>query len=394
MRPTPFHSRTSRLANSQSWDEWSGYLSANSYELDHTREYQAVRTAAALFDVSPLHKLLIHGPHAARLLDRVITRDVSRCAIGQVIYTPWCDDEGKVIDDGTLARLDENSFRLTAADPTFAWLGENAFGMEVIIEDVSEGLAALALQGPYAREILNRICTADLEQLGFFRITDGQISGASTTITRTGFTGDLGYEIWLDSAHAERVWDAIMESGEDYRLKPAGTLALDMVRIEAGFLLIDVDYVSARKTMFEIQKSSPYELGMGWLVHLDKPYFVGRDALRRERRRGSEWSTVGLEVDLESLEAVFASFGMPLQLPWGSWNAAVPLYRDHRQIGKATSGTWSPLLKKYIALGRVQRQLATLGTHLEMEVTVEANRRRSAATVVKTPFFDPDRKRA
>ena len=392
-RRTPFYTRTSALCESQSWQEWAGFLSANTYELEHNHEYYAIRTAAALLDISPLYKYYIYGRDAFKLINRMVTRDVARCAVEQVMYTPWCDDEGKIIDDGTLSRLEENFFRLTAADPTYHWLRENAVGLEVQIEDVTEGLGALALQGPTSRDILAQLTDVELAQLKFFRLTKAKIDGIPTTISRTGYTGDLGYEIWVEPAQAERLWDTLMEAGQAYRLRAVGNVALDMARIEAGLLLINVDFVSAKHTMFEIQKSTPLELGLGWTVHLDKPYFVGQAALKAEKARGPAWVTVGLEVNLDSLEAVYRAFGMPLYLPSGSWNEAVPVYTGGRQIGKATSGTWSSILKKYIALARLKPQYAKLGTRVAMEVTVEAHRRQAEAVVVETPFFDPARKR-
>jgi aminomethyltransferase len=393
-KPTPFHSRTSALCESQSWQEWSGYLSANTYEMEHTHEYYAIRTACGLFDLTPLYKYHIHGRDALKLLNRMVTRDVRKCAIGQVMYTPWCDDEGQIIDDGTIARLDKDVFRLTAADPMFSWLQANATGMEVMIEEVSDSIAALAIQGPTSRSVLAAICPDPIQNLKYFRLMQTTLGGVPVTLSRTGYTGDLGYEIWVDPQHAERLWDAIMESGQAYRLRAMGYQAMDMTRIEAGLLLINVDFFSASKTLFPIQKSSPLELGLGWTVKLDKDYFVGQRALKREAERGPASVTVGLDVSLGSLESIYRTFGLPLYLPAHSWSTAVPVYANGQQIGKATSGTWSPILKKYIAIARIRPQHAQLGAQVDMEVTVEAHRRMAQATVVKMPFFDPERKRA
>lgn len=393
-RKTPFYSRTSALCESQSWQEWSGFLSANLYELNHTQEYYAVRTAAALFDISPLYKYHIHGRDALKLVNRVITRDVRKCAVGQVMYTPWCDDEGKVIDDGTVARLDEQFFRMTAADPSLGWLEENAVGLNVQVDDVSEDLASLALQGPTSRDLLQAMTATDLSKLKYFHLTRAELKGIPVTISRTGYTGDLGYELWVEPTHAEKLWDALMQVGRGYGIRAAGNLALDIARIEAGLLLIAVDFTSSKKTMFEIQKSTPYELGLGWTVKLDKDHFNGQAALKREAARGSQWATVGLQVQLPALEKIYREFGMPLQLPYNSWNIAVPVYADGKQIGKATSGAWSPLLKKYVALARVKPDYAALGTRVAMEVTVEAQRKPAEAVVVKTPFYEPARKKS
>jgi len=395
-RKSPFYSRTSELCISQNWQEWSGYLSAGSYELDHMREYNAVRTTAAVFDVSPLFKYHVRGRDAGRLLDRVVTRDVSKCRVGQVLYTAWCDDEGKIIDDGTLARTGDDAYRLTAAMPTLDWLQDNAFGLEVEIQDVTHEFGALAIQGPTSRDLLQQLTDTDLGGLRYFHLVEAKLAGMPVRISRTGYTGDLGYEVFLESEHAEPVWDALAETGRAYDLQPAGNVALDVVRIEAGLILIDVDFISSERTQFAVQKSTPYEVGLGWTVKLGKDAFIGREALRAEKARGPAWQTVGLVVDIQALEQVFASFDMPLHLPYGSWNCAVPVYesREPRDpIGKATSGAWSPILKQYVVLARVRPQHAKPGTRLFLEETVEGRRYPVPAQVVKLPFFDPPRKK-
>lgn len=391
---TPFHSRTSVLCEAQNWRRWAGYIVASSYELTHEREYFAVRNSAALIDVSPLFKYQISGPDVERLLNRVVTRDVATCDVGQVLYTPWCDEDGKVIDDGTLQYLGDQTFRLTAADPNLRWLHQNAWGMDVELRDVSEDVAALALQGPNSRAILNGIADVDLDDLRYFQLTPARVGDIPVIISRTGYTGDLGYEIWVASEDAVALWDMLIEAGTPYGITPAGMLALDMARIEAGLLLIEVDFISSRKALIEAQTSSPFELGLGWTVSLEKPNFVGRAALVEEKRRGPAWQFVGLEVSWESLEEAYAEVGLPPQLPATAWRTSVPIYSSGRQIGYATSGCWSPLLKKYIALAHLEAGNAQLGTPVQMEVTVEHQRRRAAAQVVKLPFFEPERKRA
>ena len=394
MIPTPFHSRTSKLCVSWAWEDWAGYISAQMYELEHTHEYHAIRTATSIFDFTPLQKYQVDGPDAEKLLDRVLTRNVRKCQVGQIAYSVWCDDEGKILNDGTLTRLGEDSFRLAANDPNLAWLEDNAYGMDVHIEDTTEEIAVLSLQGPTSRDLLNAVIAEDITDLGFFRWTDATIDGSRVMVGRTGFTGDLGYEIWLAPRDAERIWDIFMDIGSAYAIRAAGIHALDVARIEAGLLVADVDYIPANKTMFDVQKSSPLELGFGWLVHLKKPYFVGQQALREEKQRGPAELLVGLDVDLVGLERVYADFGMPLHLPHVAWDDAKPVYKDGKQIGKATSGTWSPLLKKYIAFARLKPEHASLGTLVDFEETVEAERRLVDAKVVKTPFFDPERKRS
>jgi aminomethyltransferase len=394
LRTTPFHPRTAPLCQASNWRRWAGYVVASSYELLHDREYHAIRSSAALIDVSPLYKYQITGLDAGRLLDRVVTRDVSGSRLGQVLYTPWCDAAGKQIDDGTVSRLAEDTFRLTSAEPNLRWLHLNAPGLRVTIADASDRTAALALQGPAARDILGAVADGDVAGLKFFRLTAATIRGVPVTISRTGYTGDLGYEVWIDAERALDVWDTLVEAGTPYGLTPAGMLALDVARIEAGLILLDVDYVSAHRALIEAQKSSPFELNLGWTVVLSKPRFVGRASLDEEARRAPAWRLAGVEVDWDSLERLYTELGLAPRLPTTAWRTSVPIYGAGRQVGYATSGCWSPLLKKYIALTHLEAPHGAPGTALEMEITVEHRRKRAAARVVKTPFFDPPRKRA
>ena len=394
LKTTPFHPRTSSLIRAQTWRRWSGYQVASSYDPIHDREYASVRNSAALFDVSPLWKYLITGPDAARLLDRIVTRDVTKCQVGQVLYTTWCDSAGKVIDDGTIARLDQGTFRLTSAEPNLRWLAMNAVGMTVQVEDVSERMGALALQGPLSRAILQQVSPADLAALKYFRVIQTTIRDIPVTISRTGYTGDLGYEIWVDAAKGVALWDALMEAGNGYGITPAGIWALDVARIEAGLLMLDVDYHSSHHALIEDQKSSPFELSLGWTVSLDKGPYSGRRALAAEKARGSVWGFVGLDVDWESLERLHAVHHLPPQLPTVAWRQSTPVYRNGKQVGYASSGCWSPLLKKYLALAHLQSPHFAPGTQVAMEVTVEHQRKQADAVVGKLPFFDPDRKRA
>ena len=395
LRTTPFHARTGPLSQGQAWRRWAGYVVASAYELSHDREYHAIRNAAALFDVSPLYKYLVTGRDAARLLDHVVTRNVGKAKVGQVLYTPWCDAEGKQIDDGTISVLEEHRFRMTAADPTLRWLHLNASGLDVSIEDVSERTAALSLQGPNSRAILQIATERDLGGLKYFRLTSAQIRGIPVTISRTGYTGDLGYEIWVDAAQAVPLWDALIETGAPYGVTPAGMLALDVARIEAGLLLIEVDYFSSRHALIEAQKSSPLELGLGWTVATDKERYNGRAALEAERRRGPAWQFTGLAVDWDSLEKLYAEVGLPPRVPTQAWRMSVPVYDPGgRQVGYATSGGWSPLLKQYMALAHLESPSAAPGTQLRMEITVEHRRKQATAHVTTLPFFNPERKRA
>ena len=396
-RLTPFHARAEALSKGKRWEEWAGYLTATMYELDHIHEYNAVRTGCGLFDVSPLFKYDVRGRDAERLMNRVVVRDMSRCRVGQVFYTAWCDDAGKVIDDGTVARLREDHFRMTAAIPNLYWLQDNATGLDVEIEDVSDAFAGLALQGPTSRDLLQKLTSADLRGLRFFHCTQSDVAGASALITRTGYTGDLGYEIFVAPDDAEKLWDSMMELRSDYKMRPAGSVTLELTRIEGGLLLIDSDFISAKQTTFEVQKTSPYDLGLDWMVKLEKDFFVGQEALRREKEKGSRWATVGLELDVTVLERAYAEYDMPLHLPYAPWAGPAPIYSDEAQrhhIGRGNAGTWSPLLKKYIVIARVDARYGKLGTRVFVEETVEAKAYSIPAIVVKMPFFDPPRKKA
>jgi len=394
LKSTPFHARTAPLVRAQTWRRWAGYQVASAYEPHPDREYAAIRNAAALFDVSPLHKYRVTGPDAARLLDRMVTRNVLKCAVGQVLYTPWCDADGKVIDDGTISRLDDTTFRLTSAEPNLRWLTMNSVGLDVTIEDFSERTAALALQGPRARAILEQISPADFSALKYFRLVQTTVRGIPVTISRTGYTGDLGYELWVDADSAIPLWDTLIHAGTPHGITPAGIWALDIARIEAGLIMLDVDYVSAHHALIPDQKSSPLEINLAWTLSRDKGPYNGRRALRNEQAHGSAWGFVGVDVAWTSLEALYAARGLPPQLPSVAWRGSAPLYRDGRQVGYATSGCWSPLLKKYIALAHVQAPHFADGTSVELELTVEHRRQRASAVVRKLPFFDPERKRA
>ncbi len=391
---TAFHERTFALCQSLNYREWSGYYTVSAYEAHHEHEYNAIRNAAALIDVSPLYKYLVKGKDATRLVDRIIARDIHKVAVGQVIYCCWCDEQGKVIDDGTISRLDENTYRWTAADPSLRWFTQNALGLEVTIEDTSEKTAALALQGPTSGRLLRSIAEADIANLKYFRFVHGTIAGVPVDISRTGYTGDLGYEIWIPWDRALRVWDAIMEGGAPFDVRPAGMLALDIARIEAGLLLIEVDYISSKKALIPGQKYSPYEINLGRLVDLKKENFIGRRALVAEERRGPRRKLVGLEVHWPEVEKIYEKLGLAPQAPSAASRVAVPVYHWGRQVGKATSTTWSPLLKKMIALANVSSDSAEPGTQLKMEITVEAVHHTVTATVVPLPFFNPPRKTA
>jgi glycine cleavage system T protein (aminomethyltransferase) len=392
---TPFHSRTSALCVSQNWRTWSGYLVASSYDVVHDYEYHAIRNSAGLIDVSPLYKYDVRGQDALKLVNRVITRDAAKCAVGQALYSCLCEEDGAVIQDGTVFRLGQDHFRFHLADPSLRWLKLNAVGMDVSIVEVSERIAALALQGPNALKILQQVVDAELGQLRFFRFTSGSILEAPVIVSRTGYTGDLGYEIWLGAEHAEPIWDLLMEKGKAFGIKPAGMLALDVARLEAGFILLEVDYIGAEKAMITSQKYSPFEIGLGWTVDLKKYHFVGSEALKRMNGGAASRQIVGLEINLSDYEYLFQQVGLPPQFPLAAWRGSVPVYNDdERQVGHASTGSWSPTLKKYIALATVEQEFVKIGTRLEIEVTVNYKRKTAGVTVVNLPFYDPARKRA
>jgi aminomethyltransferase len=394
-KPTPFHPRTQALCSSYNWTSWAGYYAVNAYDVCHEREYNAFRQGTGVIDVTPLYKYDIKGPDAATFLSWLTVRDVTKLKVNRATYLCWTDQAGKVIDDGTCARLGDEDFRLTAAEPMYHWFVQNARGFDVEIQDVSGDWAALAIQGPTARDLLRDIShNIDADGLRFFGVAQGQLAGAEAVVTRTGYTGDLGYELWVRNHDALTLWDTIMDVGRAHGIYAAGLDALDVCRVEAGFIMMGVDYIGAFDAVIASQKSSPYEIGLGWTVKLEREPFIGQSALQSEHGRSQKWATVGLEVDWVSLESLYDEYGLPPSLPATAWRTSVPIYRHGRQIGRATSGSWSPILKRNLALATIEADCAQIGTQLEIEVTVEWTRKTVPAKVVKTPFFDPPRKKA
>lgn len=392
--PTPLHERTFPLCTSLNYRDWAGYYAVSAYETHHEHEYNAIRNGAALIDISPLFKYMLRGPDATRLVDRIITRSAAKMRIGQVYYTPWCDERGHVIDDGTVTRLDEQWYRWTAAEPNLRWISENARGLDVEIEDASERIAAVALQGPTSAALLFDVADADIASLKYFRMTSGTIAGARVDISRTGYTGDLGFEIWSTAADATTVWDALMEKGRAHGVKPAGMLALDVARIEAGLLLIDVDFFSSRRAQIASQLYSPFEMSLDRLVDLSKERFVGRAALAAEAARGPKRRIVGLDFVWSEVEAIYEHVGLPPMTTATASRVAVPVYDGRSQVGRATSTTWSPVLKRMIALATIDAAHASPGTRVEVEHTVDAVRHRVGAVVTQPPFYNPPQKTA
>jgi aminomethyltransferase len=351
---TAFHPRTFALCESLNYREWSGYYAVSTYETHHEHEYNAIRNAAALIDISPLFKYLVTGPDATR--------------------------------------LDEQAYRWTAADPSLRWLRQNSAGLQVEIEDVSERIAALALQGPTAARVLRAASDIDVDSLRYFRVASGRIGSVQVDVSRTGYTGDLGYEIWMPVDAALEIWDTLMHEGRSHDIKPAGMLALDVARVEAGLLLIDVDFTGSRKALIASQTYSPFEMGLGRLVSTQKGPFVGRKPLLDEARRGPSRTIAGLEVDWSEVERLYDRFGLAPVAPSAASRVAVPVMRDGQQIGRATTTAWSPTLKRLIAIATLDAPFFAHGTRVEIELTVEARRYYVGATVVPTPFFNPGRK--
>ena len=390
---SPFHARIAPLCTSYAWKQWGGYYAVNHFGDTHLSEYWAFREACAVTDVTPLLKYELEGRDAARLLSRMLVRNVDGMRVGRVAYACWCDPDGKVIDDGTVTRLGEQRFFLTAAEPTLSWMSRLGRGLDVEVSDVSERTAALSLQGPTSRDVLGQCCDADLGALKYFQSVRTKLDGIDLRISRTGYTGDLGYELWCDASDATRLWDALASAGRAYGLEPAGIEALDMVRIEAGFIMLGVDYHSAPRVTIDARRSTPYEIGLDWCVELDRDAFLGQEALRAEAARGASWKMVGVEADWLALEELYASYDLPPALAPAASRVTVPLYADGKFVGQVTSSVWSPLLKRHLGLASVKAAHAALGSKVELEHTVLHERRRVAASIVERPFFDPDRKR-
>ena len=392
---TPFHPRTAELNQARRWRKWSGFFIADSYFPAHDLEYHAIRFSAALFDVTPMCKYRVSGPDAAKLVDRVITRRVDRIKPMRAIYTPWCDHDGRVLDDGTVALLADGSYFWTAAEPQHGWLDAASEGLNVTIEDLTERLCALSLQGPCSRDVLSGAVGRDMSDLPFFGRADVSIAGVPVSISRTGYSGDLGYELWIPFEQGLSVWDALIKSGENYTLRVAGMEALDVARLEAGLIMAGVDYHSSRTARHPSLAVSPYEIGMDRLVDLDKPSFIGKRALMDEVASGGPANRlVGLELDLNVFEDAYLDLGYAIEHPLRAWRHVTPLTRKGETIGRATSGTFSPLLKRSIALGFLQSKHAEVGSSVGIEWQIEETRQQIPATVVPLPFLDLPRKRS
>jgi len=392
--PSPFHERIAALNETWKYKDWAGIIAPCRYIENHVYEYTAFRQSTGMIDVSPLYKYDVKGKDAATYLSRITCRDVSKMKPGRVTYLCWTDDHGKVVDDGTVTRMEQDWFRMTAAEPQYRWLSILSKGFDVAIEDISRSMAALALQGPTSRDVLKACSDANMDALKFFGSTAAKIGGKDVRITRTGYTGDLGYEVWCKWDEAVALWDEVVRAGKNYGLVACGLDALDMSRIEAGFVLLGVDYFSSPTVTVAEKKYSPFEIGLDWTVELDREPFVGQAALLAEKKNGGPRRVlVGLEIDWLHLESLYQEYDLPPQLPAGASRESLPLFSNGDTVGRVSSSSWSPTLKRYLALGTVRADLAREGTTLEIEHTVLFQRKKVRAKVVKRPFFDPERKR-
>ncbi len=398
IRTTPFHERIGPLNETGLWEHWSGCLTATKYQLSEKAEYFAIRNAAGLFDSSPLYKYRIHGPDAERFLAGVLARDIRTCPPGGAQYTIWCDDRGYVIEDGVILRHGPDEFVLTAAEPNLAYLEGLVGGLEVAIDDVSDDWAVLAIQGPRSRALLAGL-TPDVATLPYFGLVATSIAGVPVHLSRTGFTGDLGYEVWVRSEDALAVWDAVWAASRGQGIVPIGMTALYMARIEAGLLLLDVDFHSSRFAWTDADRSTPVELGLGWMlrdVATDDRPFIGRDAIRRELAgKTSRWKLSGLVLDWREYDRIWDAAGLIPPKDHTPVQDEYYVYDDElNQLGYATSQMYSPMLQRHIALARVPLDRSTPGSRVKLELAVAHRYEYFDAVVTRTPLFNPERRTA
>ncbi len=398
IRTTPFHERTSALNETQLWSHWSGTLAANRYQVSDKMEYFAVRNAAGVFDSSPLYKYRITGKDAEAFLSGILARDIRACPPGQAQYTCWLDDGGYVIEDGVILHIAKNEYLLTSAEPNLAYLEDRSHRHDVTIEDVSADLGTLALQGPRSRDLLKKL-VPQMEKIPYFGVAKGEIGGAGVTVSRTGYSGDLGYEVWIDTPDALHVWDTLWDSMEGQGVLPFGLAALEMLRIEAGLLLMEADFDSARYAWNDAHRSTPIELGWSWMfkdLKSDDRPFIGRKALEREiADKTSRWAMRGLILDWQDYDRVYNQAGLippkdhtPILEDWMLYDD------DYKRVGYATSFMYSPMLQRHIAIARVRPDLAKLGTKVNIETTVNHQYELVAAHTARLPLYNPERKTA
>ncbi len=393
---TPFHDRVAALNQTGLWSHWAGRLVAEKYQLSEKFEYFAIRNAAGVFDTSPLFKYRISGRDAEAFLAGVLARDIRLCRPGRAHYTMWCDDRGYVVEDGVVFRLSDREFWLTCAEPNLSYFGDLVGSAQVTIEDVSDHYAALALQGPKSRRVLTGLAR-EVEELPYFGLAPTKIAGTAAVVSRTGFTGDLGYEIWVEGSDALAVWDAVAEAGEGWGVIPIGQIALDMARIEAGLLLLAVDFHSSRYAWTDHDRSTPVELGYEWMFrHLatDDRAFIGRRAIERElAEASSRWRLMGLVVGWADHDRLYREAGLIAPKDHLPVHEEVMVYdRAGERAGYATSSMYSPILQRHIALARVRPDLAIPGSSVSLELTINHRHQLVEAEVARLPLFAPDRK--
>jgi aminomethyltransferase len=401
IRTSPFHKRTDALNETGLWSHWSGHLAADRYQMSDKFEYFAVRNAAGVFDSSPLYKYRIYGRDAERFLSGVLARDIRGCAPGHAQYTAWCDDRGFVVEDGVILRPAADEFLLTSAEPNLAYF-EDLIGREdVAIEEVSHEFGILAVQGPRSRDLLAALVPA-VATIPFFGLTSGSIAGSPVTISRTGYSGDLGFEIWVRAKDSLKVWDALWRSIDGYGVLPFGLAALDMLRIEAGLLLLDVDFASSRFGWTDEDRSTLIELGWGWMVRgqaglaEDDRAFIGRRAIERElAEKTSRWRLTGLMLDWADYDRIYGEAGLIPPKDHTPIQGEMFLYDDDsQQVGYTTSFMYSPMLQRHIALARVRPTLAAPGTPVRLEIDVNHKYEYVAARTARLPLYNPTRKTA
>ncbi len=398
IRTTPFHERTSALNETGLWEHWSNHLVATRYQMSEKFEYFAVRNAAALFDTSPLYKYRFHGPDAERYLAGVMARDIRTCPPGHAQYTIWCDDRGYVVEDGVVLRHGRQDFVLTAAEPNLAYFDELRGGLDVGIDDVTDDWAILSVQGPRSREILAPLSDA-IAGLPYFGLTSTKVAKVPVHVSRTGYSGDLGYEIWIPAGDALKVWDAVWDGSRGRGVIPFGMTALYMTRIEAGLILLDVDFHSSRFAWTDADRSSPVELGLGWMlrgIETDDREFIGRDAIIREiRDKSSRWRLSGLVVDWQDYDRIYDAAGLIPPKDHTPIQDEYYIYDDDlNQLGYATSQMYSPMLQRHIALARVPLDRTAIGSRVKLELAVNHRYEYFDAQVARTPLFNPERRTA
>jgi glycine cleavage system T protein (aminomethyltransferase) len=399
IRTTPFHERTAALNETGLWSHWSGHLSAEKYGLSEKFEYFAVRNAAGIFDTSPLFKYRFSGPGAEAFLAGVLARDPRTLEPGHAQYTIWCDGRGFLVEDGVLLRHAPDAFVLTAAEPNLAWFRDLAGRRtDVAIDDVSEAFAVLAIQGPRSRAILAGLDAA-VSDLGYFGLIGGRIANREVTISRTGYTGDLGFEVWARTEDALPVWDAIWDASRGNGVLPFGLQALYMTRIEAGLLLLDVDFASSRFAWTDADRATAHELGLGWMlrgVTTDDRAFLGRDAIRHElAEHASRFRVTGLVVDWQAWDRIHDEAGLIPTKDHTPIQEEMFVYDDDgAQVGYATSFMYSPMLQRHIALARVPVESAAPGSKVNLEIPVSHRYVHVAAHTARLPLYNPERKTA